>query len=304
MKNVFRILMAAFLVSMSATAFAQCIHPDAPGPPRYWDGARRCYVVQGTPSLNTSYNYGVSPQMYGQPYYGQQYGQQYGMPYGGAPMGGGLSNCAVVGGLAGGTLGSLAKHHRGQAVILGALLGGVVGQMVCTNSQGQRVIVQQPQPMAQQYVQQQAFVAGPPIPAEQQVGGFPTMNQPVQRIHVPSDCDIDGHPELQDLKGLTGKQCETVAKLAATRGTAQSDTVAQAPPAPVVQTTKTYGSVSGAKKNADGYPCFVGDKEGNLLADFMDAERNPYKEVALTGPQCKQLTARFASENGSRISKN
>jgi hypothetical protein len=47
--------------------------------------------------------------------------------YGGTPM-----RCAAtaVGAIAGGTLGSLAKHHTAQAVILGAIAGGVAGNVL------------------------------------------------------------------------------------------------------------------------------------------------------------------------------
>lgn len=192
MKNFFRFLMAAILVSMSATAVAQCIHPNAPGPPRIWDGARGCYVPQGTPQLGAPIWNGGNPYPYGvpQPAYGQPYGQPYGMPYGGVPVGVGLSNCAVVGGLAGGTLGSLAKHHRGQAVILGALIGGVVSQMVCINSQGQRVIMQQPPAQAVASVPQYAF-ANPPVPAEQQVVAV-SPQQLAPASGQGTFCNIDG----------------------------------------------------------------------------------------------------------------
>lgn len=215
--------MAAILVSMSATAVAQCIHPNAPGPPRVWDGARGCYVPQGTPQLGAPVWNGGNPYSYGvpQPAYAQPYGQPYGMPYGGVPAGGGLSNCAVVGGLAGGTLGSLAKHHRGQAVILGALLGGVVGHTVCTNSAGQRVIVQQPavQTVAPvpQYVQQPAF-ANPPVPAEQQVGGYAMMNQPVRTsVGQVTFCSVkavtNGNEVKKTIRVASPSDCEGLGEL-------------------------------------------------------------------------------------------
>jgi Glycine zipper 2TM domain len=60
-------------------------------------------------------------------------------------VGGGLTDCQVYGALAGGTLGSLAKNHTGQAAILGALAGGLVGNTICRNSSGQQVVVPQVQ---------------------------------------------------------------------------------------------------------------------------------------------------------------
>lgn len=51
MTKIFQAIIATLLVSFSATALAQCIGMNAPGPPRHWDGARGCYVPMGTPEL-------------------------------------------------------------------------------------------------------------------------------------------------------------------------------------------------------------------------------------------------------------
>ena len=65
MSQAFKILMAALLVSFGATAYGQCIAPNAPGPPRLWDGVRGCYVPQGTPSVQQQYQQQIlAPQMY------------------------------------------------------------------------------------------------------------------------------------------------------------------------------------------------------------------------------------------------
>lgn len=72
----------------------------------------------------------------------QQQILQQGLPVAiGNGMTNGLTNCQMVGGLAGATLGSLAENHTAQAVILGGLIGGVAGNMICNNQAGQRVIV-------------------------------------------------------------------------------------------------------------------------------------------------------------------
>lgn len=144
--------------------------------------------------------------------YGQQTIIQQPVPQG---VGNGLTNCTVIGGVLGGVVGNQLDRHHVGGTVAGALLGGAIGNLVCTNSSGQRVIVQQPQGVVTQ-VQQGVVVSGvgPSVPAELQVGATPVNASRSQRVHVPSDCDIDGHPELQDLKGLTPAQCAAVAKLA------------------------------------------------------------------------------------------
>ncbi len=68
----------------------------------------------------------------------------------------GFTRCQTIGGITGATLGSLAKNHRIQAVILGAIAGGVAADMVCSNTQGQQVMVMNaPQQMVGQQVVQQ-----------------------------------------------------------------------------------------------------------------------------------------------------
>ncbi len=69
-----------------------------------------------------------------------------------AALANGLSKCEVVGGIAGGTLGSFAKNHNTQGVVLGAILGGIVGNAVCSNNQGQQILVVQQPPQGQQQV--------------------------------------------------------------------------------------------------------------------------------------------------------
>jgi hypothetical protein len=160
MNKLFKIVMASFTLLVSASAFAQwpagCLPaPQVQGqPPKCYDGRQlNPYTGQwGWPVQAAAPQVQYAPQQYAvpqyapQPYYG---GQPYGMPYGGLP--GGLTNCQVYGAIAGGTVGSLAHNHRPQAVILGGLVGGLIGNFICTNREGQRVVVQQaPQPMLQQ----------------------------------------------------------------------------------------------------------------------------------------------------------
>lgn len=70
---------------------------------------------------------------------------------GGMPTGG-FSSCSTIGALAGGTLGSLTNHHRGQAVILGAIIGGVAGNWACSPSVAQQRVATQQQVVATQVV--------------------------------------------------------------------------------------------------------------------------------------------------------
>lgn len=78
-------------------------------------------------------------------YHNQPYTvSQPGFGYGG-PIGGGLTDCQLYGAIAGGTLGSLAKHHTVQAAILGMIGGGAAGNAICRSNSGQYVVVQQNQ---------------------------------------------------------------------------------------------------------------------------------------------------------------
>ena len=70
------------------------------------------------------------------------------------PNGGGFNRCEAIGGIVGGTLGSLNKAHPLQAVILGAVAGGVAGHFICSNPQGQQVVVPMAQPQPVMTVQQ------------------------------------------------------------------------------------------------------------------------------------------------------
>ena len=211
----FKLLMAILLVSCGATVFAQCIPMNAPGPPRYWDGVRGCYVPQGTPAVNTGTT--TTNSVFGTI---QPYGQQVFSP--GFAQNNGFTNCELGGGVVRATLGSLAKHHTAQAVILGAIGGGIVGNMYCSNNQGQRIVVQQaPQQQWQEPVQQQV------VAQVQQVPQRLTPKQIVAKLQMevpnPQEGDYvcpfiaDGE-KLAEIKTVNQSSCvswtESIAKLA------------------------------------------------------------------------------------------
>ncbi len=147
----FKFLMAGLLVSFGATALAQCIPMNGPGPPRLWDGERGCYVPQGTPSLaqmQQQWHHGgqqviVGPGGQQMVVYPQGYQNQMQAVPQALALANGFTKCEAIGGLTGATLGSFAKNHRPQAMILGALAGGIFGSAICNNGQGQQVMVQQ-----------------------------------------------------------------------------------------------------------------------------------------------------------------
>jgi hypothetical protein len=164
-------------------------------------------------------NYGgYGGQVIAQPYYGgqqimtPQYGFSNGVPmYGmGAPMAGGLSQCQALGGIVGGVLGSFARNYQAQAIILGAVGGGIVGNALCYNSQGQQVVVvPQQQQVAGQYGGQMApgmQVPGVSVPP-QQVSATPQnhcAHDPGTRQGVLS---VPGHP--MDGKTVCAKPGDT-----------------------------------------------------------------------------------------------
>lgn len=108
--------------------------------------AQHCTYIQGRPPLCWGAPQGGFVQ--------QPLVQQQVVPAG-INLPNGFSQCQLVGAIAGGTIGSLARNHTTQAVILAGLAGGLAGNYLCTNSQGQRVQVigqQAPQTVAGQGV--------------------------------------------------------------------------------------------------------------------------------------------------------
>lgn len=75
---------------------------------------------------------------------------------------GGLTRCQVVGAGLGALIASFAHNHRNQAIVGGALLGGLVGDVICTPQPQQMVVQQQPVQQALPYQPQQQFPQQPP----------------------------------------------------------------------------------------------------------------------------------------------
>ena len=208
MTCIYRILMAAILVSFGATVSAQCIPPNAPGPPRLWDGERGCYVPQGTPSLQTLQQRGQvvyvqQPQQFvgNQQVVGVGGGQQVlvsGQQQAVACTWGGRGENILGGGIIGGLLGVLARDSSDGAR-KGAAIGALLGTLIPCNSQqvasGQQVVVQQPQGVV---TQQQGIQQGIQCPAGTQPGilnlpGHPKHGQTV--CAPPGDTNILGNQQ-------------------------------------------------------------------------------------------------------------
>lgn len=101
------------------------------------------FIPQGTPCgasgniFNNGYNGGFIPRqpryvIVQQPAY---YPAQH-YPHPGMGVQNPSTNCAAIGAIAGGTLGSLNRAHPAQAAILGAIAGGTLGSMLCMNQNG------------------------------------------------------------------------------------------------------------------------------------------------------------------------
>jgi uncharacterized protein YcfJ len=188
---------AAAVVLMAAQAgFAQgCVPaPQVMGQPAHCWGDRVVNVngvnqVIQQPNVYGQYN---QPGYYGQQvvpqYVPQQYIQQ-GVPQYVQQGNGILNNCSVLGGVIGGGIANYFTHHNKGATVAGVLGGGAVGNLICSNSQGQRVIVQQPQ-------QQVQYVQAPAAVQQQPQVVYVTAQAP-QAAPVPQSvrgvlCNIDG----------------------------------------------------------------------------------------------------------------
>lgn len=147
MKTFLKAAMAAILVSLSATAFAQCIPMNAPGPPRLWDGVRGCYVPQGTPALAVG-----QPMVQGQII--QQQVQL--IPVQGQPgmftFGGNQHRCPALTGWTGGVIGLVVgaaignnSTLNGQKLTLpGAAAGALAGTQIACESVRPNVVAHVP----------------------------------------------------------------------------------------------------------------------------------------------------------------
>jgi hypothetical protein len=156
-------------------------------------------IVSGTTQAVPQYNqYGQLQgytQVAGQPVvsqYAPAYGQQMVQQF--VPQGNGLiNNCSVIGAVIGGGGANVATHHDKWSTVAGALLGGAVGNLICSNANGQRV-----QPQAVQYVQapvavqqqpQVVYVQAPQAaPASTGFQQVSAVQAPVRGIY----CNIDG----------------------------------------------------------------------------------------------------------------
>jgi hypothetical protein len=218
------ILAAIFMFAMSFSAMAQCVPMNGPfvgpsghlvDPPRMWDGSRGCYTWQGAQAsqsqqqiVNVNGQQMVwvrlpNGQMALVPYQQQQpvsfpaqqvfqqqhYPQQQVMQQV-AGAGGGFSKCEVVGGVTGATIGSMAHNHRPQAVVLGGIVGGMLGNVACRPTQA--LPVQQPiQTVAQQQFPQEQ---GSPVCGNGKRPGI--LNIPGHQKHGQHVCAFPGDPNI------------------------------------------------------------------------------------------------------------
>lgn len=203
MATFLKSLILAFLVSFGATALAQCIPMNGPGPPRIFDPVRGCYVPQGMQSQ------GYGGQIIAQPYYGGQQVvavPQYGYPTNGIPVSAAPAGCAVMGAGTGSLLGWL-LDHRSRGAVVGAILGGALGYYACYNGAGQQVMtVPQQQQVAGQYG---PGMQVPPMTVAPQVG-VPAVSQN-HCAHDPGTApgilNLPGHP--MDGKTVCAKPGDT-----------------------------------------------------------------------------------------------
>ena len=191
------LLVLFLLVVTASTSFAQCAPMNGPfigpsghmiDPPRIWDGSRGCYIWQGAPS---------SGQVTGQQVvqvYQPQVVQQTVPVYQAQQVVGGFNKCEVIGGIAGGVIGSTASIHNNrryhpQAVVLGTIIGGVIGNTACQVQRVQQYPVQNV--VAQQQVQQGQGT--PSCDAGKRPGVLNLQGHPKHGQHV---CAIPGDPNI------------------------------------------------------------------------------------------------------------
>jgi hypothetical protein len=107
-------------------------------------------------------------------------------------MAGGLTRCQVLGGIVGGVLGSFARNYQAQAIGLGAVGGGIVGDALCYNGQGQRIVPQQQQVAGQYGPGMQV----PPMTVAPQVGvpDVPQNHCAHDPGTAPGILSLPGHP--------------------------------------------------------------------------------------------------------------
>lgn len=176
----------SFAPVASAQAYGTCAYVNpGNGRPGFWNCPQQVQPMQQVIIRDVS-------QVGGNPIYANG---------GGMPVGG-FSSCAMIGGLAGGTLGSLTDHHRGQAVILGAIIGGVVGNWACSPPVAQQRVVTQQVAQRQPAAQADARLAGltpAQIPDEEprlcsEGKTWMKLNYPGHSMHNKGVCLPDGDP--------------------------------------------------------------------------------------------------------------
>jgi hypothetical protein len=199
---------ALAFIAMSFLSFAPAVSAQAFGTYAYCNGVWRLGNCGGPTQQQLAYN--------------QQYSNQYfpvqGMPQGYVQQGSSIYRCSTLsrvgGGLIGGVLGyaigkniSVSGHHLNG---LGAILGAGVGQQVGCELMG--TISAPPQFAPSVQAQQRTIVANNTtriVPAEEQVGGTDSYQARPRTTRHPADCDIGGHPELQDLN-VSPEKCEAI----------------------------------------------------------------------------------------------
>jgi hypothetical protein len=196
MKKLFALALAA----LSFLLFAPIASAQPLGTWAYCNGVYR-FGNCGGPTMQQYQSYAPQMRYIQQPQYVQQpqyYGNQpqyMGQPqYGNPGYNNGFSNCTVLGAGVGGVVGNRIDHHGLGGTIAGAIIGGALGSMACTNNQGQRVIVQQPQ------AQYREEFSNPPMNYERR-GGIPCTVKVVKgdnaaeetfNVVTPRDCKIAG----------------------------------------------------------------------------------------------------------------
>lgn len=197
MKNLFKMLCVIAILAFAQSAIAQPCIPAAQvqgQPQRCYDGR----LIGPAPQPRVVYvqQYVAQPvQMIYVPSPAQNIYRHGTTVYACRPAN------AAIGTLIGAAIGhvigrniTLDGHRLGTG---GALIGAYAGhEIACDPVTGQR------------HVAQQTGVVGALVPAEQQVGGVVVASQP-RTIREPSDCDIPGHPELQNLQA-TQSQCDAI----------------------------------------------------------------------------------------------
>ena len=237
MKKLFKTIMVAIFLSLSATAFAQCMTINQPGPPRIWDGARCCYVPQGTPALGTA-NSGVV-QQYIQPQYYNGNTLPFGVQHGSSNECAGLFE--RIGRVAGANHGNDARHTEN-----GGFGGYILGKFFC--------------PTPARYVHQGQGTTL--VPVDMQGGGMTESRS--QTVRAPAKCALDNGLTAYTYEGQAG--CDKLAAAMAKR--VESKTVTASNTSVPVPYCQVYGPGGALKKvvNADRRDAYCGEIIRDLQA--------------------------------------